>query len=118
MYFIYLDEAGSPSQSDSSNEYVLSALIVHESKKFKIISQVCDLKRKYFSRFDPSEIELHMKHIAHHNGVFKELGLEREKELIKDIGRLIQNIDCTLIAVVIKKEIFLKKRKTKFRKSQ
>ena len=103
MYLIYLDEAGSPKQSDSSNQYVLSAFIVHESKKFKIVDDVCELKRKYFPDNDPNDVEFHMKDLAHHNGIFKQLGLEKEKMLIKEIGELIQRSDCTLITVAIKK---------------
>jgi len=103
MYLIYLDESGSPDLADDSPYYVVSALIINEKEIFKVRDLVCNLKRKYFPDADPNEIEIHMKDLAHHRGVFKDLGLENERKLIREIGDLIPLTNCTLTTVCMNK---------------
>jgi hypothetical protein len=101
MYLIYIDESGKPSFNDPEN-FVLVSLAVHESVWKDADERVRSVKEKYFPK-DPDSVEIHATEIIDHVGPYKNMPLEKRLNLIRDALAIIGDIDCTINAVVIRK---------------
>ncbi len=102
MFLIYMDESGKPNYGDPEN-YVLSALTIHETNWQAIDNQVKQLKIKHFPAINPDQIEIHAKEIVSGQNIFKNLRWEQRMALFSDACQLVGNIDCTIISVLIDK---------------
>ena len=105
MYLIYVDESGTVNIDDGTKLYVLSSLIVHEYEWREINEKIDQLKLMFFPNHNPGDFEFHMSDIAHKSGFFKEKSKEELFEIVKEVFNLISEINCTIICVVIKKEM-------------
>ncbi|MGQ4873289.1 MAG: DUF3800 domain-containing protein [Promethearchaeia archaeon] len=103
MYLIYIDESGKPNLKDPE-DFVLGALIINEKDWYKIDSQVINIKKHFFPNLSDREVELHAHEITNHNGPFELLNEDDLFDLLRTCYELIANIDCCLIAIIIKKK--------------
>ncbi len=103
MYLIYVDESGKPNLQDSE-DYVLGSLIINENRWVTIDNQVRTLKNHFFPTVDDSKIELHASEIVNHEKLFQNLTNAQIFDLLEACYNLISNIDCCLIASVIRKD--------------
>lgn len=104
MYLTYIDESGKPDRTDSEPEYVLASLTINESSWRDVDERVRGLKQKYFpnSRYD--EIEIHATELIGHKGPFKRMPLERRLAILKDVMTIISDIDCSISAILVRKD--------------
>ncbi len=103
MYLIYIDESGKPNLQDPE-DYVLGALIINENRWIIIDNNVKALKNHFFPTIDDSDIELHASVMVNHEKVFKNLTNAQVFDILEACYNLILNIDCCLIASVIRKD--------------
>lgn len=103
MYLIYIDESGKPNLQDPE-DFVLGALIINENKWVIIDNQVRALKNHFFPTMDDSRIELHASEMINHEKVFQNLTNAQIFDILEACYNLISNIDCCLIASVIRKD--------------
>lgn len=106
MYLIYIDESGTAVKYNKDpKRFSLTACIVNEQDWNLINETIVVFKRKYFSRYDPYNIELHAKNIFHKKGIFiKELKGNRNFELLDDFYDVISPLPLVVITVVIDKK--------------
>lgn len=102
MFLIYVDESGKPNFRDPES-FVLSAFIINERDWQRIDNEVKRIKIEYFPALRDVDVELHASDIVHRKNVFKTLGGNTSYKLLEDIYSLISRIDCTIIAVMIRK---------------
>lgn len=79
MYLMYVDECGDKGMSaGSSNHFILSALVVHESGWTTFLTNACEAKKAAFERhgIDPS-LEIHAKDM-----------LGRSSKEYRDVGKV------------------------------
>lgn len=105
MYLIYVDESGTVSLNDGTKLYVLASIIIHEYKWMEINEKIEQLKLKFFPNCNPGDFEFHMSNITHKTGVFKEKPKNELFKIVREVFNLISEIDCTIICVVIMKEL-------------
>lgn len=103
MYLSYIDESGNPDMTDSENEYVLASLTINESTWRDVDTRVRGLKQKYFPDKDPNDIEIHATDIFNHKREFKKYPLDKRLELFEDVMKIVNSIDCSISAVIIRK---------------
>ena len=104
MYLTYIDESGKPERSDPEPEYVLASLTINESSWKDVDERVRGLKQKYFPNAGCDEIELHATDIFNHHGPFKKMALEKRLAIFEDVMTIISEIDCSIIAILIRKD--------------
>ena len=103
MYLIYIDESGKPNLQDPE-DYVLGALIINENRWVIIDNNVKALKNHFFPTIDDSAIELHASEMVNHENEFQNLTNSQIFDILEACYNLISNIDCCLIASVIRKD--------------
>lgn len=119
MYFAYIDESGTPEKNDTpSQEFVLTAIIVHERDWFYIQRACNDLKFDIWQRLEDTktyipadDFELHLKQICNKTGYFECL-LESDKkwfEIVDKIYNKIADLNITIITSIIIKDKFFQK---------
>lgn len=104
MFLTYVDESGKPERSDPEDEFVLAALIINESSWRETDTRIMDLKQKYFPGKDPRSVELHATDIFNHKKAFKNLSLDTRLAIFSDIIQIISDSECTITAVVVRKD--------------
>ncbi|MCL2143106.1 MAG: DUF3800 domain-containing protein [Methanomassiliicoccaceae archaeon] len=105
MYLTYIDESGKPERTDSENEFVLAALIINEREWKNVDNKVKDIKKKYFPGRDPESFEIHATDIINKKSTFKSMHLNTRLELMTDILKVISEIDCRIVSVIIRKDM-------------
>lgn len=103
MFLTYIDESGKPERSDPEDEFVLAALIINESSWKEMDTRVVGLKQKYFPGRDPRTVELHATDIFNHKKAFKNMSVDTRIKIFSDIIQIICDVECTITAVVIRK---------------
>lgn len=109
MFLAYVDESGKPQLSDP-RDYVLSAFIVHERDWKDIDKAVNDVKRQYFPKIMPHELELHAIDILHRKRAFRGVDKNQKYNLFANCYSLINESPCHVISVVIRKKLITKNR--------
>ncbi len=103
MYLTYIDESGKPDRSHDENEFVLASLTINEKDWQIVDNKVKAIKIKHFPHLDPDSFELHTSDILNHEGMYRKLSLHARLEIIEDMLTVLEEIDCTVIAIVIHK---------------
>ncbi len=105
MFLVYTDASGTLSPTDKEN-FVLASLITHETNWQIIDNEVREIKTKHFPDLPDSSIEIHAKDMLNQSGIFKGLSWDKIYEILDDVFDLIlrQDIDLTIIAVIIDKQ--------------
>ncbi len=114
MYLAYIDESGNFSlESKNSLEYVLTAVVIHESnwKHFQERSKSLKemiwyyLEDKEYSS-PPKDFEIHMKEICNRTGFFECLEGDDEKwfGIMKRVFERISKLQCKIISSIIIKD--------------
>lgn len=103
MYLTYIDESGKPDRSHDENEFVLASLTINEKDWQIVDNKVKAIKIKHFPHLDPDSFELHTSDILNHEGMYRKLPLHARLEIIEDMLTVLEEIDCTVIAIVIHK---------------
>jgi len=111
LYLIYIDESGKPPFTDPEN-YVLSAVIVHESEWEDINLAVNNLKKTIIPHEDPSDFEIHVRDILRGSEAFHGFSIAKRHKIMENIGDLIGNSQCTLISILVEKDRIFKRLKT------
>lgn len=114
MYLIYVDESGTPVEySKDPKHFSLTACIINE-KDWEIINEeIVQLKRKYFPKYDPYNIELHAKLLFHKKGFFaRELKGNLNFDLLDDFYNIISQLPIIIITVIIVKKALEQKQRT------
>ncbi len=110
MYLLYADGSGDTKMKrDRTNNglYVLSGVIVHESRLQTVENDIVALKRRALPRMDPRDWELHAHEICNNNGFFKaDMGLDASKkmEIFQQVSNVVCRSDVTLLIVVVFKD--------------
>ncbi len=103
LFLTYIDESGKPSLNDEENEYVLSALTIHESDYKNADEYLSEVKRKYFPNIDPNSLEIHAMNIISGKGQFHDLDVSTRISLFEDVLRIVSKLDCTINCIVFRK---------------
>lgn len=103
LYLTYIDESGKADRTDSESEYVLASLTINESSWKDVDNRVRGLKQKYFPNAKYDEIEIHATDIFNHKRAFKNMSLDKRIQIFRDVMTIISEIDCSVSAVVIRK---------------
>jgi len=74
------------------------------------VDDVKRLKKKHFPNRDPRDVELHAIDILNHKKAFKSMTVPVRLEILTDVIDLITGIDCTIISVLIKKDLIQNKK--------
>lgn len=104
MYLTYVDESGKPEQTDPQPEYVLASLTINESSWVDVDRRVRELKQRHFPDANYIDIELHATDILHHRGPFKNMSLERRLTIFREVLDIISEVDCCIVAIIIRKD--------------
>lgn len=107
MYLIYIDESGKPNRKDQEN-YTLVGFCINEQHYQTIDKKVDELKSKYFPKIDLDNVEIHARDIAYNKKVYTSLTFDQRFHLFEDVFKLIADIDCSIIATVIRKKEVIK----------
>ena len=103
MYLAYIDESGTPYQHDPKN-FILSAVLIHESSWREFDANVENVKRKYFTKHDfQQSLEFHTTDIVRGENPFDRYDVTTRQALLTHMADLIKEGPCTLISVVIDK---------------
>ena len=103
LYLTYIDESGKADRTDPEPEYVLASLTINESSWKDVDNRVRGLKQKYFPKAKFDEIEIHATDIFNHKRSFKNMSLDKRIQIFKDVMTIISEIDCSISAVLIRK---------------
>lgn len=82
---------------------------IDESSWKDVDNRVRGLKQKYFPSANASDIELHATDIFNHKGPFKNMSLDKRMNIFSDIMAIISDVDCSISAVLIRKDELLSK---------
>ena len=109
MYLLYADGSGDTKMKpDRTNGlYVLSGVIVHESRLRAVEDDVIELKKSALPLLDPRDWELHAHEIWNNSGFFKAyMGLDASKkaEIFEQVASIICRSDVTLLTVIVFKD--------------
>jgi len=106
VYYSYLDASGSRLRKDPEN-FVLTAITIHESQLKYIDKRIYWIKKKEFPEYDPNEIELHVKDMLQRKKYFQGISREQIYQLLDKIFEFLSKpeVDYFLVASVIKKEL-------------
>lgn len=88
MYLLYLDESGDPHGWNSQKVYVIGGISVFEGEIARLTQQVDNIQRKYFPNVNIM-LNLHAHEIYGGKGQFKQLGSQKQQELMFDMYDLI-----------------------------
>ena len=109
VYLIYVDESGKPNFTDREN-FILSAIVVHESKWRKLNDRVLKFKEEEFPDED-KYFELHMDEIASSRGNFSHISTKRRFSLVSKFAKYLGSEEIYLLSIVIDKKRITKKKK-------
>lgn len=104
MYLTYIDESGKAERTDPEQEYVLASLTINESAWKDVDGRVRGLKQKYFPNSIHDDIEIHATDIFNHKRAFKNMSLEKRLAVFADVMTIVSEIDCSLSAILIRKD--------------
>lgn len=104
VYLTYIDESGKAERADPEPEFVLAALTINESSWKDVDNRVRGLKQKYFPKARYDEIEIHATNIFNHKGPFKNMALDKRLAIFADMLTIISDVDCSISAVLIRKD--------------
>ena len=109
MYLLYADGSGDTKMKrDWANGlYVLSGVIVHESRLRTVENDIVALKRSVLPHLDPRDWELHAHELWNNSGFFKaDMGLDFSKktEIFERVANTTRRSDVTLLTVVVFKD--------------
>lgn len=104
MFIAYIDSSGRPF-SDNEN-FVLSSVIINETKWQSIDNAVKEIKLKHFPGLPDENVEIHAKDMVNHTGVFHQLPWNYIYPILDDVFDLIADNDNQLciIGVLIDKQ--------------
>ena len=103
MTIMYVDDSGSPSYADHTDQFVLSGIILENDEQIKDLQRlVCKYKLDNFEgRFIDSEI--HTQEIFKSKGDFETINLEKQTRLLDNLYHTIEQIEYVGITVIINK---------------
>ena len=105
MYLSYFDSSGDEGLTDSEN-YVLAAVIVDECDWHYVDDGINKIKKNYFADYKPENVDLHVRKMINHDGIYKRVSMNKVYSLLDDVFGFISNSNTPLniIASLIKKE--------------
>jgi len=105
MYTIYVDESGIPSFRDPIKHYVLSGILVHDSKIKELKQNVFLYKHRYFKN-DYIESEIHTQNLYNSKKNFIGLvGRDEKYQLLDNLYKMITDLSAVIISVAIDKPL-------------
>jgi hypothetical protein len=100
MYLLYVDESGTPYQSDKGQYYGLSTVIINDEDWKIIDNAIEDLKKRHSIR------EIHTREIYLLTRAYSHLTDANARSILGDVFSLIASINVKLISVIIDKRRF------------
>ncbi|WP_143597839.1 DUF3800 domain-containing protein [Thermococcus thioreducens] len=104
MWFAFVDESGKPKfwEKDVRQEplYVISAVVVHESKVSSLYHEIEGLKRMVLPR-DKWSVEIHTKEIVHGNKNYTGVPLEKRVGLLDGLFGILSEFEGLYIMSVV-----------------
>jgi hypothetical protein len=88
LYLLYVDEAGDPYSWQEHKHFVLGGFAVHEGQIYGLVNQLSKIQEAYFPGVN-IPIAFHATDIQLGKGVFRDLHLDRRKQLLDDICQCI-----------------------------
>lgn len=112
MYLVYVDESGTIQITDENN-YILSAVIIHESTWRKFDRKINQIKLDYLINDNPLEIELHTAHLVRNRDTaFEDYDKTIRNEILVRLSNIIKKNRCRLLSVIIEKDHIDEERKS------
>lgn len=110
MYFFYIDECGRPSLEDKALQndpwFVMAGVAIHSSKWIPIDNEITRLKKCYFPKIKPINIEFKSTNLRSYGGPhprrpFSELSHEQMKTLTEELYSIYDKYSLPLFTVTI-----------------
>jgi hypothetical protein len=103
VFFLFVDESGKSELSHPEKEFVLGAILLHESSLHEICGAMSVLRRSYGLDED---VEFHASDVIGRKNRYKRLSLSTRLSILDAILRLIAGTDIHPLAVVVEKDPF------------
>ena len=106
MYLSYIDTSGCPEKSDPEN-FVVVAVIIHDSLLDHMNKMVQDIKTKYFPNMCLNNVEFHVKDMLNHTGIYREVSIDTRYSILDDLFAFIsaKKTDLKIIGTITDKQI-------------
>ena len=104
MFLSYFDSSGNPGFTDQE-DYVLASVIIREDDWRYVDGRINEIKKKHFPGRDPDSVELHVKDMVDHNGVYEYMDVGKIHSFLDDVFEFLSDAKTPLviIASLIKK---------------
>lgn len=104
MYIMYVDDSGTSNLKDQSLYYVISGIIIDETKIRDLKKQVHEYKLDNF-KGEYIDAEIHVHDIAGNSGDFTKISREEKMKLLNNLYSMIPTLPITTVSVVINKPL-------------
>ena len=106
VYLSYIDTSGGPEKSDREN-FVVASVIINDNEWHHMNKEIRDIKVKHFPDLHPDGVELHVKEMLNHTGIYKGMSLNATYSILNDLFEFIstKEIDLKIIGTVTDKRI-------------
>lgn len=111
MYFIWVDESGSPRINPQFNDngyYILCGVIVREENWREIEDGISTIKKGVFPELNPQDWELHAFDMWNGAGLFQPgkspLSLEKKRAVFSQVFEFVSKSEITLLCTIIFKD--------------
>ena len=111
MPIMYVDDSGSPNNTDQTSYFVLSGVIVHDDKIKDLQKAVCDYKHANFVN-EYVDAEIHSHNIHKSTGDFLKINHNTKIKMLDGLYNMIKDIDCVGISILINKNGLWRKHPT------
>lgn len=113
MLIAYVDESGIPSFKENDN-FVLSCIIIEDDHWSRLDKSIFQIKRKYYPKLNPDEIEFHASEIIRGRREHKTLTVQDRYKVLNEIYSLISQEELVILNVVINKSKIYNHKKATF----
>ncbi len=100
MYFIYVDESGTPGSDSTQHYFVLSAIIVKTDRCLHVQEELQKLKEEFHFK----NLEIKGRDIEQSKNLFTHISLTTKRDFVKRLFQLLFAHDLHLASVVFAKE--------------
>ncbi|MDA7939430.1 MAG: DUF3800 domain-containing protein [Nitrosopumilus sp.] len=110
MFGAYFDTSGNPKFRDPEN-YVLTASVINEADSDYVDVGIDKTKRRYFPDKKPADVEIHVKDMVNHEGVYEGVSEDRVYSMLDDVFGFISDPSTPITnisSMVIKKAVLQK----------
>ena len=106
MYLSYIDTSGGPEKSDPEN-FVVASVIINDNAWHHMNKEIRYIKTKHFPDLHPDRVELHVKEMLNHTGIYRKTSLNTTYSILNDLFEFIaaKETDLKIIGTITDKRI-------------